>query len=137
VDTGTWLIVRGQYWPGTPEATARGKVPRGSCGATRPGACRRWRGKCRGLWRSGWGFRPWRAVPGPRRACRRSSGSDQIRVIGPSVLVRVLSGIGAHVASACQDPLRTRRCPGVCYASFAGSAGRHSQRTAVAGMPRQ
>ena len=54
------------------EATARGKMPRGSCGATGPGACRRWRGKCRGLWRSGWGFRPWRAVPGPRRACRRS-----------------------------------------------------------------
>jgi hypothetical protein len=67
---------------------------------------------------------------------RRPDG-DQIRVIGPSVLVRVLSGIGAHVAPACQDPLRARRCPGVCYASFAGSAGRHSQRTALAGMPRQ
>ena len=53
---------RSRYRPGTPEATARGKVARGSCGATRPGACRRWRGKCRGLWRSGWGFRPWRGA---------------------------------------------------------------------------
>ena len=73
--------------PATPEATARGKVARGSCPATRPGACRRWRGKCRGPWRSGRGSGRAYGVLWRRRACRRPSRSA-VRRCGPAPALR-------------------------------------------------